>query len=182
VVLKVLVNFLFFTCFALISLPGFCGSREGFFVLVVDLNAGKLPVSRNLVNEYFGGRFPQALYSCDDGRVAKFELVYLRKRPKAISEKIIKSAVVGNKSALARVRRIIGEYKDKDLNDGFDFLVAYELIDNVLEISAISSANGIPSVRESLMMGSDFRSSTLQKDFSGAICALVGSMPYVVAP
>jgi hypothetical protein len=158
------------------------GSRDGYIVLVIDLDAGKSLASINLVNEYFSGHFPRVLYSCGNDGVVNFELVYLRKRPKAISEKIIESALMGDRGALARVRGIIGEYKDRDLSDGFDFLVAYRLKGEVLEVSAISSADGIPSVRRSLVVGPDFRALRVQKNFSGAICALVGSMPYVVAP
>jgi hypothetical protein len=163
-----------------LSLPAVAGSRDGFFVLVVDLDAGRSLISKNLVDGYFNGGFPESLYSCADG--GNFELVYLRKRPRAINEGMISLALAGDKKSLSRVRSVLGGYKDREIKDGFDFLVSYRLVDGVVELTAISSAEGVAPVQRQVNVGRNAGFFGAQKNFSDAICELSSRMPYAVAP
>lgn len=160
----------------------FAGSRDAYFVLVVDLDDGRMEPSRQLVEEYFNGRFPEHFYDCAVNSGGRFELSYLRARPKPVVNSLVASALAGSDRSLRKVQKALRDYEDRELKDGFDFLLAYQVTKVGIEFSAISAGAGQRTIRQNIEVELDPKNLRTQEAVAEAICELSGAMPFVVGP
>lgn len=165
----------------MLSGSAFAGSREGYVVLVTDMDGATKPQSSKLIEDYFHGRLPKDLYLCNEPSSGHFELAYLRKRPRTITPTLMLSAVRGDMASLVKVQRIMGNYRDSDLSNGFDFSLAYRLVGGDLELFAISSVPGVKVASSRLKFESVSRGA-MQQGLASAVCDLTSMMPYAFAP
>lgn len=180
--MKALAKIFFYIVITCVTISVTAGTRDAYFVLVVDLDDGKSKISKRLVEDYFYGRYPDHVYDCTVNSGGRFELAYLRSRPKSITNSLINSALSGNHQGLRKVQKALGNYKDDELKDGFDFLLAYRATNERIELSAVSAAVGQISIRRNVAIHLDSESMQTQMAVAAAICELSGAMPFVAAP
>lgn len=179
---KFLATTLFLAVASCLSNLAWAGSRDAYLVLVIDLDGEKTESSKRLVEEYFSGRFPEHFYDCAVNSGGKFELSYLRTRPKPIVNSLVSSALTGSDRSLRKVQKALRDYEDHELKDGFDFLLTYRATKTGIELAAISADAGQRTIRQNIEVELDPKNVRTQAAVAGAICQLSGAMPFVVGP
>ena len=180
--MKVLGNTLVSLVISFSALSALAGSRDSYFVLVVDLDGGKVGYSKRLVEDYFSGRFADQFYNCAVNYGGRFALSYLRTRPKSVGNSLVSSALAGSDRSLRKVQKALRDYEDHELKDGFDFLLAYRATKAGIEFSAISAGAGQRTIGKNVDIELDPTNPRVQEAIAGAICELSGAMPFVVGP
>lgn len=180
--MKLVATILFLAAAYCLSVLAWAGSREAYLVLVIDLDAGKTEFTQRLVNNYFSGRFPERFYDCAVNSGGRVELSYLRTRPKPVVNSLVASALAGSDRSLRKVQKALRDYEDRELKDGFDFLLAYRVTKVGIEFSAISAGAGQRTIRQNIEVELDPKNLRTQEAVAEAICELSGAMPFVVGP
>lgn len=155
----------------------YAGSRDGYYLVAFPLD----PISEQkvgpLLKRYFNHELKEDIYDgCSSGNGANAELAYLKKRPKSLNAILVEKAVSGRKrSELNKVKKIIKNYRDSEIHDGFDALIVYRHKFGKIEFWGISS---VPAEKNTMAISDN----DSDKSIAQAICKVLSPLPYAFGP
>lgn len=159
-----------------ITNTAFAGSRDGYYLLAFPLDLESELKLVPTLKKYFNHKYDQKLYdNCNSGNGVKVELAYLKKRPKSLKTDEVAKAIQGDREALKLIRKIIGEYRDEEIENGFDALITYRLISNKIEFWGIAPTPGEKKTMSISQSDSD-------ENIAKAICDVLSPLPYAFGP
>ena len=87
----------------------------------------------------------------------------------------VKKAISGNKTELKKVRAIIGNYRDDEIENGFDALIVYGYRSGEIKFWGISS---VPGEKNTIFVSENSSDTNIAK----AICKVLSPLPYSFGP
>lgn len=133
----------FFFAFAL-SLSANAGSRNGYRLVFFDDSPIRSPEAIKIFKDYFNAELPPNTYRCEaKNRFIDIDLAYVNRLPKAVTPELIRNGVGSNPKALEKLRLALREFRDTEIDRGFDGLIVFRNDGKVFELTTISSiSNG----------------------------------------
>lgn len=156
------------------STYAYAGVRGGYYLLAFPLDSESEQKVAPLLKKYFN----QALKNIYDGCSSEstdVELVYLKKRPRSLEANYVKKAVSGDNKELNKVRTIIGNYRDFEIENGFDALIAYGYKSGKITFWGISS---VPEEKNTIAISKD----SSDRNIAMAVCKVLSPLPYAFGP
>ncbi len=152
------------------------GSREGYYVLAFPLDAISEHKVVPILKRYFNHQFNRKLYDeCSSINGTDTELAYLKKRPETLKTIYVEKALSGKKEALKKTKKIISDYRDAEIHDGFDALIVYRYKVEKIEFWGISP---VPEEKNTMAISE----SLSDKNIAQAICKVLSPLPYAFGP
>lgn len=161
----------------LASNAAYAGSRDGYYLVAFPLD----PISEQrmvpILKRYFNHEFEKDIYDeCSVGNSAHAELAYLKKRPKSFNALLVEKAISGSQSReLNKVKRIIKNYRDSEIHEGFDALIVYRYKSGKVKFWGISP---IAKEKNTMAISEDYS----DKNIAKAICGVLSPLPYAFGP
>lgn len=172
-------SFLFFIFFivALANNASYAGSRGGFYLVAFPLDSISEQKVVPILKRYFNHEFKKDIYDeCSLGNGADTELAYLKKRPKSFNAVLVEKAIsVSGRRELNRVKKIIENYRDHEIHEGFDALIVYRYKSGKVEFWGVSP---ILKEKNTMAISEDYS----DKNIAKAICKVLSPLPYAFGP
>lgn len=155
----------------------YAGSRDGYYLVAFPLDSISEQRMVPILKRYFNHEFKKDIYDeCSSGNSANAELAYLKKRPRSFNATLVEKAISGSNSReLNKVKKIIKNYGDSEIHDGFDALIVYRYKSGKVKFWGISS---ISKEKNTMAISEDYS----DKNIAKAICKVLSPLPYAFGP
>ena len=123
-----------------LSTHSIADARNGYRLVFIDMSLNKSSETINQLRNYFTSKFPSEMYDCSEvDRFIEFDLTYMKKRPKAITQELVANSLRLDKSSLKELRKALRNYRDSEIDKGFDGLVIFRNEGEFYELITIGS-------------------------------------------
>lgn len=125
-----------------LNLPVHAGARSGYRLVYFDISPLKNTETTKLVIDYFNSALPSETYRCaDSNRYIDIEIVFVNKRPKALTSELVNFSLRFDKDAMKQLRKILRTYRDSEIDKGFDGIVSFKKEGTSYELTTIGSTD-----------------------------------------
>lgn len=157
------------------NMDSVAAGRNGYRLVYVDISTAINSEASSHFMRYFNSELSPETYRCADGnRLVEIDIVYVKKRPKAITSELIASSVQGNRDSLKRLRKALRTYRDSEVERGFDGLVAFKNEGSEYTLTTISAIDRGYERTFQMNYGQSFDAGTLKN----LTCGSLSRLPY----
>lgn len=134
-------HLLFFIISLILAFPASAGSRNGYRLVFFDDSPIRDQENLKLFNDYFNANLPPNIYRCDENnRFIDIDIVYIHRRPKAITPELIRSSLQSDKKALKKLRTALRNFRNAEIDYGFDGLIVFRHDEGNYQLATIGAA------------------------------------------
>lgn len=132
------------TAFLIVALSictsSIAAARNGYRLVFIDLSLTIDSEISDRLRSYFNSELTPDVYRCAlQNRLIEFDLVYMNKRPKTITNDLVADSLQPRRGSLKKIRTALRTYRDTEIDKGFDGLVVFKNGGHYYSITSIGA-------------------------------------------